>query len=108
EPQTVTKDVERARVSGKVEPTRTVVLTEALSRKYMTVDREYEELVKAARDARSHAKPGASELDILKEGLRQIIKQSEKRKGIVDSPRADRVATDGEISQSVKRIVWKR
>jgi len=32
----------------------------------------------------------------------------EKRKGIVDKPRADRVAEDGTISQSVKRTVEKR
>src|SRR5262249_12246273 len=69
---------------------------------------EYEDLLAAARAALSHKMPGAAELVILKEGLRQIIKQDEKRKGIVDKPRADRVAENGKISQSVKRIVEKR
>src|SRR5262249_21287171 len=71
-------------------------------------DREYEELFKQARAALSHKMPGAAELDILKECMRQTIKQLEKRKGIVDKPRATRVASNGEISQPVRRIVWKR
>src|SRR5262249_52852608 len=32
----------------------------------------------------------------------------EKRKGIVEKPRADRETTDGDISRSVRRAVWKR
>src|SRR5262249_46376451 len=79
---------------------KTEVLTDTLFRKYMTVDQQYEDLLKAARDALSHAKPGASELDILKEGLHRIVRDAEKRKGIVDRPRKDREATDGNIPQS--------
>ena len=90
------------------QPVQTLVLTESLARKYITIDREYEDLMRRARAALSHKMPGAAELDILKEGLRQIIRQSEKRKGIVDKPRATKVATNGEISQSVKRIVEQR
>jgi hypothetical protein len=90
------------------QPVQTEVLTESLARKHMTIDREYEELLKAARAALSHKMPGAAELDIIKEGFRAIIKQDEKRKGIVDKPRADKVATDGDVPKSVQRIVWKR
>src|SRR5262245_15297247 len=90
------------------QPVRTVTLTESLARKSITVDREYEDLLKAARAALSHKMPGAAELDVIKEGLRRIVRDAEKRKGIVEKPRADKPATDGDIPQSVKRIVWKR
>jgi len=87
---------------------QTEVLTETLLRKHLTVDNEYESLLQAARAALSHAKPGSSELDILKEGLRRIIRDAEKRKGVVEKPRPDREAQDGDIPRSVKRAVWKR
>jgi hypothetical protein len=102
-------DVLRA-VTAELSPAKvqTEVLTETLLRKHITVDREFEELLKAARDALSHANPGASELDLLKEGLRRIIRDAQKRKGIVDKPRRDREATNGDIPRSARRIVWKR
>src|SRR5262249_1491207 len=56
------------------QPVQTVVLTESLARKHITIDREFESLFKQARAALSHKMPQAAELDILKEGLRQIIK----------------------------------
>jgi len=97
---------------GSAEPSpgkvRTEVLGENVFAKYMTVDTEFEELLGAARDALSHSKPGASEVDILKEGLRRIIKDAAKRKGVVDKPRKDRQTTDGNIPRSVRREVWKR
>jgi len=68
------------------QPVQTEVLTESLARKHMTIDREYEELLKAAHAALSHKMPGAAELDIIKEGFRAIIKQDEKRKGSSTSP----------------------
>jgi hypothetical protein len=40
--------------------------------------------------------------------MRIARKTMKKRKGIVDKPRADQVATNGTITQSVKRIVEKR
>src|SRR5262249_39412382 len=124
-PKPIPKDVTRSLVSIQVtpeaapalvpspvpaaqQPVRTEVLTEALARKSITVDREYEDLLKAARAALSHKMPGGAELDVIKEGLRRIVRDAEKRKGIVEKPRADKPATDGDIPQSVKRIVWKR
>src|SRR5262249_47724913 len=90
------------------QPVQTEILTASLARKHFTIDREYEDLFQAARAALSHKMPGAAEIEIIKEGFREIIKQGEKRKGIVDKPRADKVATDGDIPRSVRRIVWKR
>ena len=108
DPKPVPQDVTRAPVTGKVEPTQTVVLTETLSRKYMTANREYEDLLSAVRSALSHQMPAASDVDLLMECMRIALKRFEKRKGIVDKPRADREATDGDIPQSVRRAVWKR
>ncbi|HMF29400.1 MAG TPA: HNH endonuclease signature motif containing protein, partial [Candidatus Cybelea sp.] len=90
------------------QPVETKFLTESLARVYLTVDREYDELLERVRSALSHKMPGAAVLDLIKEGFRRIIRDDEKRKGIVDKPRADRVADDGTITQSVKRIVENR
>src|SRR5689334_3192188 len=48
------------------------ILTETLLRKHLTVNAEFETLLAQARDALSHAMPGASEVEILTEGLRRI------------------------------------
>jgi hypothetical protein len=90
------------------QPVRTEILTASLARKHITIDREYEELFTRVRAILSHKMPGAAELDIIKEGFRAIIKQDEKRKGIVDKPRADTIGKNGKISRSVKRIVQER
>ena len=82
------------------QPVRTDILTESLARVSFTVDLEYEELLKGVRAALSHKLPGAPLLDLIKEGFRRIIKQDEKRNGIVDKPRANRVGKQGKISQS--------
>ena len=116
DPKPIPADVVRAiapepspgKVDDLLNNARTEPLTEKLFRRYMTVDIEFEDLLKAACDGLSHAKPGASELDVLKEGLRLVVRESEKRRGIVDRPREDREAIDGDIPQSVKRAVWKR
>src|SRR5262249_42111395 len=87
--------------------THTEVLTEHLTRRHMTTDREFEDLLKAARDALSHKMPGASDVEILKEGLRQILRERDKRKGVVEKPRK----SNGEakdIPARVKREVWQR
>ena len=89
-------------------PVQTEVLTESLSRVHMTVDRDYEDLLKAIRAAYSHKMPGAADCELLKECMRVALKQKEERNGIVDKPRADRIGKDGKVSQSVKRIVKRR
>jgi hypothetical protein len=90
------------------QPVRTEILTESFARVSFTTDREYEELLKEVRSALSHKMPGAALLDLIKESFREVVKQSKKRKGIVDKPRAERVGRDGKISDSVKRFVEKR
>ena len=89
-------------------PVETEVLTEALSRVHMTVDREYEDLLRSIRSAYSHKLPGAADFELLKECMRVALQQDEKKKGIVDNPRADKIGKGGKISRSVKRIVRKR
>jgi hypothetical protein len=65
-------------------------------------------LEKEVRAALSHKLPRASLLDLIKEGYRAAIRESKKRRCIVDKPRATKIAKQGKISQSVKRIVEKR
>src|SRR5262245_49583558 len=109
DPKPVPADIVREiTVSPSAPKVRTEVLTETLLRKHITIDAEYEALLAATRDALSHKMPGAAELEIPKEGLRRLVREAEERKGLVDKPRPDREATDGDIPQSVKRAVMKR
>jgi len=93
---------------AREERVQTEILTDSLMRVHMTVNQEYVDLLKEMRGELSHKMPGAADFEILIECMRIARKAMKKRKGIVDKPRADRVATDGTISQSVKRIVEKR
>src|SRR5215813_3929565 len=91
-PKPLPRDVVRKAaplVLGKVaaSPVQVEMLTEQLSRRHLTTDREFEELLGSARSALSHTMPGASELEILKQGLRCIIRDHEKRKGLTERPR---------------------
>jgi hypothetical protein len=90
------------------QPVRTEVLTASLLRVHMTVSQDYVDLLKEMRGELSHTMPGAADFEILIECMRIARKTMKKRKGIVDKPRADRVAEDGTITQSVKRTVEKR
>ncbi len=117
-PKPVPRDVVRKTpllVPGKVaaSPVQVEMLTEELSRRHLTTDREFEELLAGARSALSHTMPGASELEILKQGLRCIIREHEKRKGLTERPRplkqpAARLSPDAAISRPVMRVVWQR
>ena len=97
-----------ANPSPVMSPVQTEVLTESLSRVHMTVDREYEDLLRAIRSAYSHKMPGAADFELLKQCMKIALKDDDKKKGIVDKPRATKVGKDGRISQSVKRIVEQR
>src|SRR5262245_14530252 len=80
DPKPVPADAVR-RTEGLVAPkVHTQVLTETLLRKHLTVDAEFEQLLAQARDALSHSMPGASEVEILKEGLRRIVRDADRRK----------------------------
>ena len=92
-------------------PVQKEVLTPALLRRHLTTDREFEELLAQARSVLSHRMAQASELDILKAGLRAIIERHEERKGIVkrpQKPRAEPPKSKRTISAHVKREVWLR
>ena len=101
---------------GKSEPpvavseqrVQTEVLTESLFRVHMTVNQDYVDLLKEMRGELSHTMPGAADFEVIMECMRIARKTMKKRKGVVDKPRADRVAEDGTVTQSVKRIVEKR
>jgi hypothetical protein len=61
-------------------------LTAELSRVHVTVPREFFALLEAARSALSHARPGASDGEILIEGLKAVVDRCARRRGIVKKP----------------------
>src|SRR5215831_1000200 len=71
---------------------QTEVLTESLFRIHMTVNQDYVDLLKEMRGELSHKLPAAADFEILIECMRIARKTTKKQKGIVDKPRADRVA----------------
>ena len=90
---------------------QTQVLTETLLRKHLTVNAEFETLLAQARDALSHAMPGASEVEILTEGLRRIVRDAARRKGVTNKPRTTpprEPAKTSDIPRVVMREVWQR
>src|SRR5215471_16973853 len=89
----------------------TQVLTESLLRKHLTVDAEFEQLLAQARAALSHKMPGASEVEILKAGLREIVRQAARRKGLTQRPRTQVPSVPPatkSIPRAVRREVWLR
>ena len=65
--------------------------------------------LEAARDALSHAMPGATPAEILEAGLELLLAQAAKRKGLVEKPRKKaRPSKADHIPAHVKREVWKR
>ena len=90
---------------------QTQVLTETLLRKHLTVDADFEALLAQARDALSHSMPAASEVEILKEGLRRIVRDAARRKGLTKKPRTKPPcppAQSADIPRAVMREVWQR
>jgi hypothetical protein len=80
-----------------------------LSRFHATVSRRFLAKLAAAKDALSHAKPGATEQEILEAGLDLLLAAHAKRKGLVERPRKEPpAATTDVIPAHVKRAVWRR
>jgi hypothetical protein len=76
---------------------------------HLTVSKRFEGKVAAARDALSHAKPGASTEEVLETALDLLLERAAKRKGLVEKPRkAARPAKPDHIPAAVKRAVWLR
>jgi hypothetical protein len=79
------------------------------SRLHVNVSRRFLEKLDRAKDALSHAKPGASMEDILEAGLDLVLERQAKRNGLVAKPqRVARPSKADRIPAYVKRAVWKR
>ena len=84
-------------------------LTAELRRMHLTVSKRFEAKVAAARDALSHAQPGATTEEILEAALDLLLERTAKRKGIVEKPRkTPRPAKPDHIPAHVKRAVMER
>jgi hypothetical protein len=79
------------------------------SRLHVTVSREFLKKLDAAKDALSHAKPGASAEEILEAGLDLLLERQAKRNGLVAKPQKTvRPSKSDRIPAHVKRAVWER
>ncbi len=79
------------------------------SRWHVTVSRRFLEKLEAAKDALSHAHPGASAEEVLEAGLDLLLAKDAKRKGLVAKPQKTvRPSNTDAVPANVKRAVWKR
>jgi hypothetical protein len=84
-------------------------LTADLARLHITVPRRLLEKLDRARDAISHAKPGATTAEILEAALDLVIDRAAKRRGLVAKPQKKlRPAKPDRVRASVLREVWER
>jgi hypothetical protein len=76
----------------------------------VTVSRRFLEKLEAARDALSHARPGAGAEEVLEAGLDLLLERAAKRRGLVKKPRATPPpSSDPEyVPAHVRRAVWHR
>jgi hypothetical protein len=98
-------------VPSPVEPQPPEVepLTADLRRYHLTVSKRFLAKLGAARDALSHAKPGATPEEILEAGLDLLLAQDAKRKGLVARPRkTPPPSTTDRIPAHVRRDVLLR
>jgi hypothetical protein len=98
-------------------PVRPVQATHDLSkplhaeaaRLHVTVSRRFLEKLEAAKDALSHARPGAGAEEILEAGLDLLLAEHARRKGLVARPRKDPPPSRTDtVPAHVKRAVWIR
>ncbi len=90
-------------------PLEVIPLTAEQSRVHLTVTKGFVKKLDAARDALSHAMPGATPAELLEAGLDLLLAQATKRKGLVERPQKKVRAMNGDgIPAHVKREVWKR
>jgi HNH endonuclease len=84
-------------------------LTAELSRLHVTVSRRFLAKLEAARDALSHARPGATTEDLREAGLDLLLERQAKRNGLVEKPRKSKSSpTAVTMTAPVKREVWRR
>lgn len=90
-------------------PFEVVPLTADRSRLHFTVSKGFMKKLEAARDALSHAMPGATPAEILEAGLELLLAQVAKRRGLVAKPqKKPRPAKGDHIPAHVRREVWER
>ncbi|ACG74340.1 HNH nuclease [Anaeromyxobacter sp. K] len=79
------------------------------ARMHLTVSRAFLEKLDAARDALSHAMPGASREDVLEAALDQLLAERGRRTGLTARPQKTvRPSKPDHIPAHVRREVWKR
>jgi hypothetical protein len=92
-------------------PTTSEPLTADLARLHLTVSREFLAKLAAARDALSHSLPDAPAQDVLEAGLDLILREADRRKGLVAKPRKAPPPSHPDatlVPADVRREVWKR
>jgi hypothetical protein len=93
-------------VASTVEP-----LGPDLARFHLTVSRRFIVKLKAAKDALSHARPGASTEEVLEACLDLMLAERAKRKGLVENPRKTTGPADAfadRIPAAVRRAAFER
>jgi hypothetical protein len=79
------------------------------SRYHLTVSRRFLAKLEAAKDALSHAMPGASSDEILEAGLDRLLADQAKRRGFVKKPRKSPPPSKTDhVPAHVRREVWAR
>jgi hypothetical protein len=114
--------VEKSRISEappRLAPTAKAFSAELVSatrfRIHLDVPEEFMTLLEQARDALSHTSPSGGKVEVLMEGLRRIVRDRDRRMGLVEKPRATPKERAPKPpwkreapSAQTKRIVWKR
>lgn len=79
------------------------------ARLHVTVSRRFLEKLEAAKDALSHARPGASAEEILEAGLDLLLRERARRNGLVANPReTPRASKTDAVPAHVRRAVFGR
>jgi hypothetical protein len=90
-------------------------LSGTLNRAHLNMSSRALELLEKAKDLSAHSIPGGSAGDVIEAALELYVAHLEKRKGLVDKPRAEKpppIAADTygtrQTPRAVSRGVWKR
>ncbi|ACG72573.1 HNH nuclease [Anaeromyxobacter sp. K] len=79
------------------------------ARMHLTVSKAFLEKLDAARDALSHAMPGATRENVLEAALDELLAERARRKGLTAKPRKSiRPSMPDHIPAHVRREVWER
>jgi hypothetical protein len=102
-------------LAGEPTPARQRDVSEPLTaepnRLHLTVSRELLAKLEAARLALSHARPGATLVDVIEAGLDLVLAKDAKKKALTAKPRTGsnaRAGDEARVPAAVRREVWKR